>query len=76
MGNPLGRVGLAAASLAVAALGVSTAAYAADAAPVIFGTFWPTRYDAKIQIVGGQAGATKRIAHQTNSPEHLSFCRG
>ena len=69
MGNPLGRAGLAAASLAVAALGVSTAAYAADAAPVIFGTFWATRYDAKIQIVGGgdlPLTAEGKAAYETN----------
>jgi hypothetical protein len=50
MGNPLGRAGLAVASSAVAALAVAAPA---DAAPDIFGTFWTTRYDAKIQIVGG-----------------------
>ena len=53
MGNPLGRAGLAVASVAVAALAVAAPAHAADAAPDIFGTFWTTRYDAKIQIVGG-----------------------
>jgi hypothetical protein len=53
MGNPLGRAGLAVASVAVAALAVAAPAHAADAAPDIFGTFWATRYDAKIQIVGG-----------------------
>jgi hypothetical protein len=45
MRNPL-----AVASMAVAALAVSAPA---NAAPDIFGTFWATRYDAKIQIVGG-----------------------
>ena len=53
MGNPLGRAGLAVASVAVAALAVAAPAQAADAAPDIFGTFSATRYDAKIQIVGG-----------------------
>jgi hypothetical protein len=41
---------LAAATLAVAAL---AAPAPAGAEPDIFGTFWATRYDAKIQIVGG-----------------------
>jgi hypothetical protein len=53
MGNPLARsslASLAVSSLAVAALAVSAPAHAA---PDIFGTFWATRYDAKIQIVGG-----------------------
>jgi len=50
MRNPLARSSSAVASLAVAALVVSAPA---DAAPDIFGTFWATRYDAKIQIVGG-----------------------
>ena len=48
MGNPL-----AIAATALAALAVSAPAGAADTAPDIFGTFWATRYDAKIQIVGG-----------------------
>jgi hypothetical protein len=57
MGNPSARPGLAAtslmvAALAVAALAVSAPAGAADA-PDVFGTFWVTRYDAKIQVVGG-----------------------
>jgi len=53
MGNPLARSSLAClafASLAVGALAVSAPAHAA---PDIFGTFWATRYDAKIQVVGG-----------------------
>src|ERR1700676_3457624 len=53
MSNPLARPGLAVAFSAVTALAVSAPAGAADAAPDIFGTFWATRYDAKIQIVGG-----------------------
>jgi hypothetical protein len=48
MGNPL-----AIAATALAALAVSAPAGAADTAPDIFGTFWATRYDARIQIVGG-----------------------
>jgi hypothetical protein len=47
MGNPL-----AVAFMAMAAFAISAPAYAADAAD-IFGTFWATRYDAKIQVVGG-----------------------
>jgi hypothetical protein len=43
---------LAATALVVTTVAASTPA-AADAAPDIFGTFWATRYDAKIQIVGG-----------------------
>src|SRR5579872_1505576 len=46
MGNPLARSGFA---CLVAVLAGSPA----DAAPDIFGTFWATRYDSKIQIVGG-----------------------
>jgi hypothetical protein len=53
MGNPPVRSTLAVASLTVGALAVSAPAHAADAGPDIFGTFWSTRYDAKIQIVGG-----------------------
>ena len=53
MSNPLARPGLALASSAVMALAVCAPACAADAAPDIFGTFWATRYNAKIQIVGG-----------------------
>ncbi len=58
MGNPSARPGLVAtclmaAALAGAALAVPEPAVAADAAPDVFGTFWVTRYDAKIQIVGG-----------------------
>jgi hypothetical protein len=53
MGNPLARAGSAVASLAVAALAASALSCPADAAPDIFETFWATRYDAKIQIVGG-----------------------
>ena len=52
MSNSLARPGLALAFSAVA-LAVSAPACAADKAPDIFGTFWATRYDAKIQIVGG-----------------------
>jgi hypothetical protein len=56
MGNPLARSGFTVACLtvgsAVAALAACAPADAADA-PDIFGTFWATRYDAKIQIVGG-----------------------
>ena len=48
MGNPF-----AIAATALAALAVSAPAGAADTAPDIFGTFWATRYDARIQIVGG-----------------------
>ena len=32
---------------------LSTSAYAADAVPDIFGTYWATQYKAKIQILGG-----------------------
>ena len=58
MSNPLARSGLALASSAVLAsavmaLAVAAPARAADTAPDIFGTFWATRYAAKIQIVGG-----------------------
>ena len=58
MGNPLGRASLAVASVAVAsvavaALAVAAPAHAADAAPDVFGTFWATHYNARIQIVGG-----------------------
>jgi len=66
MGNPLGRAGLAVASVAVAALAVAAPA---DAAPDIFGTFWATRYDAKIQIVGGgdlPLTAEGKAAYETN----------
>ena len=56
MGNPLARSGFTVAcltfGLAAAALAACAPAEAADA-PDIFGTFWATRYDAKIQIVGG-----------------------
>jgi hypothetical protein len=52
MGNRPARSSLSVACFSVAALAVSTPAGAADA-PDIFGTFWATRYDAKIQIVGG-----------------------
>jgi hypothetical protein len=48
MGSPLARSSFA--SLAMAALSVAAPAHAA---PDIFGTFWATRYDSKIQIVGG-----------------------
>ena len=40
-----------AALLAVSVL--SGAAYGASATPDVFGTFWATQYNAKIQIVGG-----------------------
>src|SRR5580692_7773991 len=57
MGNPSARPGLAATSLMVAALAVAALAASAPAgaadAPDVFGTFWVTRYDAKIQVVGG-----------------------
>src|SRR6202051_2212191 len=53
MGIPPVRSPLAVASLTVAALAVSSPAHAADGGPDVFGTFWATRYDAKIQIVGG-----------------------
>jgi hypothetical protein len=53
MGNPPVRSTLAVASLTAAALAVAAPAHAAEAAPDVFGTFWVTRYDAKIQIVGG-----------------------
>src|SRR5260370_7648868 len=69
MGNPLARSGLAVASLAAAALAVSAPADAADAAPDIFGTFWATRYDAKIQIIGGgdlPLTAEGKAAYATN----------
>jgi hypothetical protein len=69
MGNPLARSGLAVASLAVAALAVCAPACPADAAPDIFGTFWATRYDAKIQIVGGgelPLTAEGKAAYATN----------
>ena len=36
-----------------AASTLSASAYAADAAPDIFGIFWATQYNAKIQVVGG-----------------------
>jgi hypothetical protein len=52
MSNPLARSGLAAASLALLALAVAAPAGAADV-PNVFGTFWVTHYDAKIQVVGG-----------------------
>jgi hypothetical protein len=74
MGNRAVRSGLAVACLpvaclALAALAVSTPACAADAAPDIFGTFWATRYDAKIQIVGGgdlPLTAEGKAAYATN----------
>jgi hypothetical protein len=46
---------LAGAALATvaAASSLSASAYAADAAPDIFGTFWATQYNARIQTVGG-----------------------
>jgi hypothetical protein len=53
MGNALARSGLAVAFSVVAVLAVSAPARAADAAPDVLGTFWATRYDAKIQLVGG-----------------------
>ena len=40
-------------TIVAAASTLSASAYAADAAPDIFGTFWATQYNAKIQIVGG-----------------------
>src|SRR5580704_6562809 len=43
---------VAAASILSAPI-LSTCAYAADAAPDIFGTYWATQYNAKIQVVGG-----------------------
>jgi hypothetical protein len=46
------RPTVAAIALVVTTVAASAPA-AADAAPDIFGTFWATRYDAKIQIVGG-----------------------
>jgi hypothetical protein len=67
MRNPPARSGLAVACL-IAALAVSAPACAADA-PNIFGTFWATRYDAKIQIVGGgdlPLTAEGKAAHATN----------
>jgi hypothetical protein len=69
MGNPPVRSTLAVASLTVAALAVSAPAHAADAGPDIFGTFWSTRYDAKIQIVdGGELPFTPegKAAYETN----------
>ena len=53
----------------MAALAVSAPACAVDAAPDIFGTFWATRYDAKIQIVGGgelPLTAEGKAAYATN----------
>ena len=50
MDNRVAGSGLAVATLAVAVIAASASA---DAAPDIFGTFWATRYDAKIQVVGG-----------------------
>jgi hypothetical protein len=69
MGNPPVRSSLAVASLTVAALAVSAPAHAADAGPDVFGTFWVTRYDAKIQIVdGGELPLTPegKAAYETN----------
>jgi hypothetical protein len=66
MGNASPRLRLAAASLAVAATAVSAPA---RAEPNIFGTFWATRYDAKIQIVGGgdlPLTADGKAAYATN----------
>src|ERR1700722_11720368 len=50
MGNPVAPSRLAVASLAVAALAVCAPAHAA---PGLFGAFLGTRYEPKIQIVGG-----------------------
>ena len=69
MSNPLARFGLVLAFSAVMALAVSAPACAADTAPDIFGTFWATRYDAKIQIVGGgdlPLTAEGKTAYETN----------
>jgi hypothetical protein len=52
MSSPLARFGLAAALSAVTAL-TAAPVCAADAAPDVFGTFWVTRYDAKIEVLGG-----------------------
>jgi hypothetical protein len=46
------RAGSAMAALLVASV-LAGAAYGASATPDIFGTFWATQYNAKIQIVGG-----------------------
>ena len=46
------RAGSAWAAIAVT-ITLSASAYAADAGPEIFGTYWATQYNAKIQIVGG-----------------------
>jgi hypothetical protein len=46
------RAGSASAAIVVATA-LSASAHAADAAPDIFGTYWATQYNAKIQIVGG-----------------------
>jgi len=46
------RAGTALTAIAVATT-LSASAYAADAAPEIFGTYWASQYNAKIQIVGG-----------------------
>ena len=54
MDNPQvrARAGLALAAMAVGSA-LSVSAYAADATPDIFGTYWASEYHAKIQIVGG-----------------------
>ena len=52
MSSPLARFGSAAALSAVTAL-TAAPVCAADAAPDVFGTFWVTRYDAKIEVLGG-----------------------
>jgi len=46
------RASATSAAIAVATA-LSASAYAADAAPDIFGTFWATQYNAKIQVLGG-----------------------
>jgi hypothetical protein len=67
--NPLGGSGLAVSFLVVAALGVTAPGHAADAGPDIFGTFWATHYDAKIQVLGGgelPLTAEGKAAYETN----------
>ena len=69
MSNPLARSGLALASSAMMALAAAAPAGAADTAPDIFGTFWATHYNARIQIVGGgdlPLTAEGKAAYETN----------
>jgi hypothetical protein len=69
MGNPFVHSGLSVASLAVVAFAVSRSAHATDAAPDVFGTFWATHYNARIQIVGGgdlPLSAEGKAAYETN----------